>query len=73
MGDISEYVTSREAADLLGLSKARVDQFVRKGRLSGVMVGNTRLIPRAEVEAMKKTPRPPGRPKKGDEKNKKGK
>jgi excisionase family DNA binding protein len=66
MGDINEYMTTREAAEALGLSKARIDQFVRTGRLTAVTVGNARLILRAEVEAMQKEPRPPGRPKKPD-------
>ncbi len=63
MGNINDYMTSREAATELGLSKSRVDQYVRDGRLTAVMVGNARLIPRAEVAALKKLPRAAGRPK----------
>ncbi len=63
MGNINDYMTSREAATELGLSKSRVDQYVRDGRLTAVMMGNARLIPRAEVAALKKLPRAAGRPK----------
>jgi len=59
------YVSTLEAAQLLGLSKARVDQFVRHGRLKCVLIGNGRAILRADVEAFAKMPRVQGRPKKG--------
>jgi excisionase family DNA binding protein len=64
MSELSEYVTTREAADILKVSKARVDQFCRSGRLKFTTVGNARLILRADVVAFKAAPRAPGAPKK---------
>lgn len=63
MGKLSQYVTTRQAAELLGLSKARIDQFCRSGRLRSELVGTVRLIRRADAEAFAKKPRPRGRPK----------
>jgi excisionase family DNA binding protein len=65
MGDISEYVTVAQAADLLGLSKSRVEQYIRSGSLAvASIVGNVRLLRRADVELMQskvrgKAGRPP--------------
>lgn len=56
----AEYLSTREAADLLGLSKARIDQFCRDGRLPSVTVGNARIILRADVVAFRKQKRPAG-------------
>ena len=65
MGELADqYCTLRQAADALGVSKTRVEQFVRKGRLPVVdTVGGVRLVSRAAVAAMNKRPGP-GRPKK---------
>ena len=60
-------MTTREAADFLGVSKARVDQYCRKGRIPFEMVGQTRLIKDADLKRFKRKPkRKPGRPKKGE-------
>jgi excisionase family DNA binding protein len=63
MAELREYVTTVEAAELLGVSRARVDQFCRDGRLPAEMVGMMRLIRRGDVMAFKKQPRPEGYPK----------
>lgn len=64
MGDLSEYRTVAEAAADLGLSKSRVEQFVRDGRLAvAVVVGGMRLVRKKDVAALKRVPRPPGKPK----------
>jgi excisionase family DNA binding protein len=57
MGDITEYVTTAQAAALLGVSKSRVDQFCRDGRLPFVLVGTARAILRADVETFAGAPR----------------
>jgi excisionase family DNA binding protein len=62
MEDLSEYMTTREAAEALGVTKARVDQLCKAGRLKFVMKGNSRLLQRADVEAFAKLDRPSGRP-----------
>lgn len=64
MGDLAnEYVTTKQAADALGVSKARVDQFCRDGRLKSEMVGTVRLIRKTDLAAFKKVARAPGKPK----------
>ena len=62
--DLTQYMTTREAAERLGVTKARVDQLCKASRLKYVMMGNVRLIERAGVEALAKTERKAGRPKK---------
>lgn len=62
MGDVNEYMTALEAARELGLSKSRIDQFIRDGRLKvAVLVGTVRLLSRADVAAVKAIPRVEGR------------
>jgi excisionase family DNA binding protein len=60
---------------MLGVTKPRVNQLCEAGRLTFVIVGNARLIERAGVEALAKTERKAGRPKKNaaDPKSKKPK
>lgn len=63
MGEVSDHwCTIAEAADLLGLSKGRVDQFVAEGRLACDVIGNVRIVKRVDVAELAKIPRPPGRP-----------
>jgi excisionase family DNA binding protein len=62
MADLENYVTSKDAAKMLRVCRSRIDQFCRAGRLTFVMVGNARLILRADVERMKATDRPVGVP-----------
>lgn len=63
MADVPDEVTIREAAELLGKSKARVEQYVRDGRLKlSRTLGGLRLLLRADVLAFE--PGPAGRPKK---------
>jgi excisionase family DNA binding protein len=60
------YLTTREAAEVLGVSKARVDQYCRKGRIPFAMAGQSRMILKADVAAFKRKPKgKPGRPAKG--------
>jgi excisionase family DNA binding protein len=62
MGGAGDYLTTAEAAAELGVTRARVDQFCREGRLAFAWFGNARQIPRAEVERFKKLDRPAHRP-----------
>ena len=67
MADITLYVTIRQAAEILDLSKSRVEQFIRGGRIPAVDVGEIKLLLRTDVEEFKKLPRGKGRPKEGEE------
>ena len=63
MEPFRDYLTLAEAARELGLSKSRVEQFVRTGRLAvAASVGKVRLVRRTDVATLKATPRPSGRP-----------
>ena len=45
-------LTTREVADLLGLSPGRVRQFICTGRIRSRKIGNTRLIRVEEIHAL---------------------
>lgn len=65
MGKLSEYVTAAQAAEILGVTKPRVNQLTRDGRLAvaGTVGAGVRLYRRAAVEAFAAKPRPrTGRP-----------
>jgi len=57
-------VTVRQAAELLGLSKSRVEQFIRGGQLTARTLPptNVKVLARADVLAFKRKKRKPGRP-----------
>ena len=57
-----EY-TVTEAAAVLGVSRCRVLQFLKEGRLSARRKGPIWLIPVAAVRKLAKIPREAGRPK----------
>ena len=63
--DNCEYLTAADAADYLGLSRARVSQLIRKGRFRAKYVGANALVPISDVKmykALEGTPdRKPGR------------
>lgn len=65
-GDMSikGYYTTKEAAEILGVTQGRVKQLVADGVLESVLVGRTRLIPVAAVEARRIAKPPAGRPRK---------
>lgn len=55
-----DYLTTPEAADALGVSRGRVIQFVRDGRLKAKRFGKIFLYPAAAIEKLRKIPRKPG-------------
>lgn len=61
---IGNYITTSEAAEVLGVSNIRVRQFVAEGRLTRYMVGRTILLDRDEVKEFADQERPTGRPRK---------
>jgi hypothetical protein len=64
VGDFRDYMTLSETAAELAVSKSRVEQYVRDGRLAvAVRAGGVRFVLRSDVVRLKRTPRrPPGRP-----------
>lgn len=62
----SKYYLAVEAAEVLGVKKARVSQFLSEGRFHGAFKwGDMYLIPREEVDGFKR--RRSGRPSKKDQ------
>lgn len=61
---IGNYLTTDDAAELLGVSPGRVRQFVTDGRLEvAEKVGHINLFDREKVEKLREIPRNPGRKK----------
>lgn len=64
---IGKYVTTKEAADICGVSAIRVRQFVSEGRLKNVVrQGQLLFLDEHEVKEFAKRDRPPGRPAQAD-------
>lgn len=59
-----ELYSLRQAADKLGLSRRRVQDFALEGRI-GQRVGRHWVFTGEELAAFRRVPRPPGRPKTG--------
>lgn len=55
-----EWLTTDDAAELLGVSPGRVRQYVAEGRLPVTKFGNTNLIRPGDLAAFERNP--PGRP-----------
>lgn len=64
--NMSEYVSIKEAAEILNLSANRVYEFVMEGRLSGVRAADVIMIPLEEVQQFKRGST--GRPRKNQPK-----
>lgn len=64
MANLDDALSTKEAADFLGVSRFRVHQFIRSGRLSARKFGNQLVLRLSELRDFKAEPRPNGRPKK---------
>lgn len=51
-----------KAAELLGISRCRIGQLIRRGRIKGIRVGKDWMISACEVDRFGKIKRKPGRP-----------
>lgn len=58
-----EYMSVREAADILGVSNPRIYAMLRDGILSGTKIGGAQLVGTESVKARFNSPRKAGRPK----------
>lgn len=54
-------ITTQEAANILGVSRSRVNQLIKAGLLTASMVGAARYLELHHVQSFKR--RPAGRPK----------
>ena len=64
--NMSEYVSIKEAAEILNLSANRVYEFVMEGRISGVRAADVIMIPLEEIKRFKRGST--GRPRKNQPK-----
>lgn len=58
--ELHDFVNQTDAAEILGISRMMIWQWIKAGRIQAVIVGGLRMIPRSEVERLKQE--------KGDEK-----
>lgn len=63
-GDVGDLISQAEAARLRGVTRAAIQDLVRRGRIRFVEVGGRSLVYRSEVENYEKGE--PGRPPKAD-------
>ena len=72
MGDFTDNITARDAAAELGVSKSRVEQFIREGKLHvAATAGGLRWLSRKAVAEFKATRTTKPGPKPGAKRKKK--
>jgi excisionase family DNA binding protein len=60
----SDYLTTRQAAELAGVSLSLIQKSIRRGEIPARRIGRDNLVTAADVTVWKDTPRQrPGRPK----------
>jgi excisionase family DNA binding protein len=64
-GDMSDLISQAEAARIRGVTRAAIQDLVRRGRIRSVNVGGRALVSRSEIEKYKQGE--PGRPRKDEE------
>lgn len=60
--NLSLYITTAEAAKLLGVNQSRIRQLIMEGRLAATKAGRDNFILKTELEAFAKLDRRPGNP-----------
>ena len=63
--NIPGYLTTKQAAEKLGISVGRVQQFIANKRLPAIKVGHTNLVKESDLELVENRKR--GRPAKDDQ------
>ena len=63
---LDETMTAQEAADLLGVTRARIYAMVKEGLIRSMKSGSARLVSAQDVMDRFNNPREAGRPKKAD-------
>ena len=57
-----DWISVTDTAELLELTRRRIHDIIKDGRLKATRVGNQLLLMRSDVIAFSKVPRVPGRP-----------
>ncbi len=55
-----DYITTEQAAELLGVSRIRILAFIKDGRLKAEKAGRAWLILKSDLDFFSKQPRPQG-------------
>jgi excisionase family DNA binding protein len=64
LSEENRLLTTKEAAERMGVSTRRVQAMIKAGRLSASKMGRDWVIYEAEVERVEQQQRKPGRPRK---------
>ncbi len=60
--DLTQYVTTKQAAEMLGVNRFRVVQLLLNGRIKGIKPGHDWLVFTPSIERYRVTKSPKGRP-----------
>ncbi|GAI69994.1 unnamed protein product [marine sediment metagenome] len=52
--ELHDYVNQTRTAEILGISRMTLWQWLKDGRIQAVIVGGLRMIPQSEIERLKK-------------------
>ena len=52
--ELHDFVNQTRAAEILGISRQTLWQWLKDGKLQAVIVGGLRMIPQSEVERLKR-------------------
>ena len=51
--ELHDFVNQTRAAEILGVSRMTLWQWIKDGKIQAVIVGGLRMIPQSEVERLK--------------------
>jgi len=51
--ELRDYINQTDAAEILGISRMTIWQWMKDGKIQVALVGGQRMIPRSEVERLK--------------------
>ncbi|MBA7559798.1 hypothetical protein ES708_01413 [subsurface metagenome] len=51
--ELHDYINQTRAAEILGISRMTLWQWLKDGKVQAVIVGGLRMIPRSEIERIK--------------------
>jgi len=52
--ELYDFVNQKRAAEILGISRQTIWQWIKDGKIQAVIVGGLRMIPQSEVERLKR-------------------
>jgi len=59
--ELTDFLTQTEAGGLLGVSRKTIWQWMKAGKLQAFIIGGKHMIPRSEVERLKRERNPEGK------------